>query len=63
MVTDITRDEVQRLLQEGAQLVDVRPDEEYGSEHIVGAVNLPLKTLDGESASRVLERDRPVIVY
>ena len=63
MPTDITREDVQRLLGERAQLVDVRPMAEYEDEHISGALSLPLKTLDGETASRVLERDRPVIVY
>ena len=63
MPTDITRGEVQRLLGERAQLVDVRPTPEYENEHISGALSLPLKTLDGETASHVLDRDRPVVVY
>ena len=63
MVTDVSREDVQRLLGERAQLVDVRPTPEYENEHISGAISLPLKTLDGETASRVLDRDRPVVVY
>ena len=63
MPTDITREDVQRLLGERAQLVDVRPTQEYEDEHISGALSLPLKTLDGETASHVLDRDRPVVVY
>ena len=63
MPTDITREDVQRLLSEGAQLVDVRSMPEYEDEHISGAISLPLKTLDGETASRVLDRERPLIVY
>ena len=63
MVTDVSREDVQRLLGEQAQLVDVRPTQEYEDEHISGAISLPLKTLDGETASRVLDRDRPVVVY
>ncbi len=38
------------------------PAKEFGEEHIVGAVNIPLKELD-QRASRELDRDRPVIVY
>jgi rhodanese-related sulfurtransferase len=61
--TPVDRDEVRRLLAEDdAQLVEVLPAKEYGEEHIVGAVNIPLKELD-ERAPRELERDRPVIVY
>ena len=62
MPGDITRDEVQRLAREGAQLVDVRPEQEFGDEHIVGAINIPLKMLDAATASG-LDRGRPVIVY
>jgi rhodanese-related sulfurtransferase len=62
MPTPIDRHTVRQLLEEGAQLVEVLPEEEYADEHLPGAVNLPLKTIDAESARR-LERDRPVIVY
>ena len=59
----IDGDEVRRLIAaENAQLVEVLPAEEYGEEHIVGAINIPLKELD-ERAPRELERGRPVIVY
>jgi rhodanese-related sulfurtransferase len=56
------REEVQRLIREGAQIVDVLPREEYEEEHLPGAINIPLKELDTKSASR-LRRDRPVVVY
>ncbi len=63
MVTPIRRDEVQRLVKdEGGQLVEVLPPPEYESEHIEGAINIPLKELDGETTSG-LDKDRPVIVY
>lgn len=51
-----------RLVEEGARLVEVLPREEYEEEHLPGAVNIPLKELDRESAAR-LRRDEPVIVY
>ncbi len=62
MPIPIDRDEVQRLLDEGAQLVEVLPREEFEEEHLPGAINIPLKTLDAETTRR-LERERPVIVY
>lgn len=58
----ITRSDVERLLAQGAQLVEVLPAAEYEEEHLPGAVSIPLKELDRESAAR-LDRDRPVIVY
>jgi rhodanese-related sulfurtransferase len=62
MPTSIDRDQVQRLVAEGAQLVDVLPRDEHVESHIPGAVNVPLETLDRRRAAR-LDRRRPVIVY
>ena len=62
MPTEIPRSEVQRLLAEGAQLVEVLPAEEFEAEHLPGAINIPLKTLDRVAVAG-LDRDRPVIVY
>jgi rhodanese-related sulfurtransferase len=61
-VADIKRDEVRRLLDNGGQIVEVLPAEEYASEHLPGAINLPLKTLDRQSAA-TLDRGRPIVVY
>jgi len=61
--TPIDRDEVRRLLgDDEAQLVEVLPPDDYEDEHLPGAINIPLKTLDRETTGR-LDRDRPVIVY
>ena len=51
-----------QLLEEGAQLVEVLPSQEYEEEHLRGAINIPLKELDRERTAR-LRRDAPVIVY
>jgi rhodanese-related sulfurtransferase len=53
---------VQKLLERGAQLVEVLPREEYDELHLPGAINLPLKELDAQHAER-LDRERPVVVY
>jgi rhodanese-related sulfurtransferase len=60
--TAIFRDEVRALLGEGAQFVDVLPREEYEDEHLPGAISIPLKELNRQTAAR-LKRDAPVIVY
>lgn len=62
MTTNIDREQLQRMVQEGAQLVEVLPEREYGEEHLAGAINIPLKSLDAQAMAR-LQRDRPVIVY
>ena len=38
MVQNIDRDEVQRLMAQGAQIVDVLPAREYGEDHLPGPV-------------------------
>jgi phage shock protein E len=63
MPTPIARDELRRLLRdEQAQLVEVLPPDEYEDEHLPGAINIPLKALDRETAGQ-LDPGRPVIVY
>ena len=62
MPTSIDRDEVQRLMGEGAQLVEVLPPAMYKELHLPAAVNIPLKDLNRDTTAK-LERDRPVIVY
>jgi len=62
MPTTIDRKQVQTLIAADAQLVEVLPCEEYEEEHLPGAINIPLKELNRETA-RQLERLQPVIVY
>ena len=44
------------------RLVEVLPADEFEDEHLPGAINVPLKTLDAQSTAS-LDRQRPVIVY
>ena len=63
MVTDIDRSALLELIDAGdVQIVDVLPEAEYLDGHIPGAVNIPLKSLD-ENTARVLDRGKPVVVY
>ena len=62
MSRSIERDEVQRLMGQGAQIVDVLPAREYAEDHLPGAVNLPLRKIEAESC-RALDRARPIVVY
>lgn len=62
MPTEILRNDVRGLIDGRAQLVDVLPADEYEAEHLPGAINIPLKQLDRQTAAR-LAPERPVIVY
>jgi rhodanese-related sulfurtransferase len=59
----VDRDEAQRLVGAGAQLVEVLPEHEYTEEHLPDALHLPLKRLDPGTARALLDTSRPVIVY
>lgn len=59
----IDRHEVQRLVRQGAQLVNVLPKSEHDEAHLPGSISLPLKELTRERADELLRRDRTVIVY
>jgi len=62
MSTRIELDALQRLIADGAQVVEVLPADEYEWAHLPGAVNIPLKELDRESTAQ-LDRARAVVVY
>ena len=62
MSREVDRDDLRRMVEAGAQLVEVLPEEEYAEDHLPRAINIPLRRLD-EEASTKLDRKRPVIVY
>ncbi|MGH9087853.1 MAG: rhodanese-like domain-containing protein [Acidimicrobiales bacterium] len=62
MVAPLHRHDVLRLLDEGAQLVEVLPAAEYEDEHLPGARNIPLKALAPGTVAD-LDRGTPVVVY
>lgn len=62
MPTPIALADVKRLIAQGAQVVEVLPEEEYEEEHLPGAVNIPLKKLDARTTAG-LDKRKPVVVY
>ncbi len=62
MPKEIDRKGLRRMVEAGAQLVEVLPAEEYAEDHLPGAISLPLRRIDAEGSS-VLDKNRPVIVY
>jgi rhodanese-related sulfurtransferase len=63
MPIDIARDDLQRLVGSGAQLVEVLPREQYEREHLPGAISLPLEEFRQRTIEQRLRREEPVIVY
>jgi len=62
MTREVDREGMRRLMAQGAQIVDVLPAQEYGEDHLPGAINLPLRRIESE-AGQVLDPRRPVVVY
>jgi rhodanese-related sulfurtransferase len=60
--TRIEVDRLQELLAGGAQLVEVLPADEYEEQHLAGAINIPIKSLDATTASS-LDKATAVVVY
>ena len=58
----IDRKDVERLIGEGAQVVEVLPKEEFEEDHLPGAISLPLRNLETEAKDR-LDPAKPVLVY
>jgi rhodanese-related sulfurtransferase len=58
---EVSREEARKMLDEGAQLVDVRADHEWEAGHIGGAKHVPLPELPQRTSE--IDQDRPVVVY
>jgi len=58
---EVSRDEARKLVDEGAQLLDVRADHEWEAGRIAGAAHVPLPELPQRLGE--IDKDRPVVVY
>jgi rhodanese-related sulfurtransferase len=58
---EVSREEARKLVDEGAQLVDVRAEHEWEAGRIAGATHLPLAELAERTGE--IERDRPIVLY
>ncbi len=58
---EVSRDEAQKMIDEGAQLVDVRADHEWEAGRIAGATHLPLAELAERTGK--IDPERPVVLY
>jgi phage shock protein E len=57
----ITHDAARTLIDQGAQLVDVRHPHEYERSALPGSVNIPLPVI--QQAYKQLDKDTPVLLY
>jgi rhodanese-related sulfurtransferase len=60
-VREVDRAEARRLVEDGAQLVDVRADHEWEAGRIAGASHISLDELPQRVGE--IDKDRPVVLY
>lgn len=58
---EVSREEAQKMVEEGAQLVDVRAEHEWGAGRIAGATHIPLAELAERTGE--IDKGRPVVLY
>lgn len=58
---EVSREEARKMVDEGAQLVDVRADHEWEVGRISGATHVPLPELPQRLGE--IDKDRPVVLY
>jgi rhodanese-related sulfurtransferase len=58
----IAHKQVQRLIEQGAQVLDALPADDYAKQHIAGAINVPLEQFSLELI-RGLDPSAPTVTY
>jgi rhodanese-related sulfurtransferase len=58
---EVSREEARKMVEDGAQLVDVRADHEWEAGRIAGATHIALPELPQRTGE--LDQDRPVVIY
>jgi rhodanese-related sulfurtransferase len=59
--TEVDRAEARKMVDAGAQWVDVRADHEWEAGHLPGAVHIALPDLAARAGE--IDKDRPVVLY
>ncbi len=58
----LTPEEINRLAQEGATILDVRPSAQFGAGHVPGAINIGLNGQFASWAGNLIKLDAPVVL-
>ena len=61
MNADLSCEQLQQLLEKGAQLIDVRSVMEFNQGALNGAINLPINTIQQNTDS--IDQSKPVLLY
>ena len=58
----LTVAEASSLIRHGAQVVDVRPLEDFGASHVPGSVSIPLRPVFATWLGWLIDDDRPIVI-
>jgi phage shock protein E len=61
MFENLSFDEIEKLIEKGGQLIDVRSSMEFLQGALCGAVNIPLDSI--QSSTESIDKNKPVILY
>lgn len=59
----VSTEKAQKLLADGAVIIDVRSHDEFRAGNVPGAVNLPLGALRSEITQHAPDLNRPILVH
>lgn len=62
-IEKISLDKANKLISNGAVLIDVRSEDEYNKDHLDSAVNVPYTVIHGAILSLVPDKEQNIIVY
>lgn len=60
---DIGLEDLKKLQEEGAMIVDVRSPQEYREGHIDGAISIPEYEIKKEAENRLVDKEKNIVVY
>lgn len=60
---DITKEELQSYIKQGATIIDVRSPQEYKEGHLDGAISIPDYQIKKDIEKRITNKDELIVVY
>ena len=60
---DITKDDLDSYIKQGATIIDVRSPQEYREGHIDGAISIPDYQIKKEIEKQLPNKDKLIVVY
>lgn len=60
---DITKEELESYIKQGAAIIDVRSPQEYREGHVDGAISIPDYQIKKEIEKQITNKDELIVVY